>query len=362
MQLPAHAARDFEERGFFITEPLFDDTLLRDVRREIERAWDLRRRRAESASHDDVFAQVRPELQRLHHPSDALAAFCRHGAFVEVARALLGPDADLLGNQAYVKAPDRAGVTAIPWHQDAYYAEIDARAYNCWVAVTRTTVENGTVVRAEVPPGGALLPHFWDRKLLFFRCEVDERRAVPVVLEPGQAFVYHGRVPHRSGVNVSAEVRIAYSVAFTTGAARLSANGEAFGDRVPLLRGGERADVLVAEYLTATSPAPAHPGARVIEEIETRAPAKVAELRDLLRRYQVERSEALLGRALALLPDDEEVRGDKVRARTRTEQLFDELCMVRGVDPRGARLLLLRILELEPGNAMASAELARLGG
>jgi ectoine hydroxylase-related dioxygenase (phytanoyl-CoA dioxygenase family) len=361
VQLPVHAACDFEEQGFFITEPLFDESLLRDVRREIERAWELRRRRAEGAGHVDVFAEVRPELQRLHHQSDVLAAFCQHAAFVEVARALLGPGADLLWNQSYLKAPDRAGVTAIPWHQDAYYAEIDARAYNCWVAVTRTTVENGTLVRAELPPGGALLPHVWDKKLLFFRCEMDERRAVPVVLEPGQAFVYHGRVPHRSGVNVSAEVRIAYSVAFTTPAARLSANGEAFGDRLPLLRGGERADALVAEYATAEPPRDHLPGARVIEEIEARAPAKVSELRELLRRYRTERSEALLGRVLALLPDDEEVRGDKVRARTRPEQLFDELQRVRGSDPRAARLLLQRILELEPGNALASAELARIG-
>jgi len=362
VQLPPHAARDFEEQGFFVTEPLFDDTLLREVRREIERAWALRRRRAESAGHDDLFAQVRPEMQRLHHESDALAAFCRHEAFVEVARALLGPDADLLSNQSYLKAPDRGGVTAIPWHQDAYYAEIDARAYNCWVAITRTTVANGTLVRADVPPGGALLPHVWDKSLLFFRCEMDERRAVPVVLEPGQAFVYHGRVPHRSGVNVSAEVRIAYSVAFTTPAARLAANGEAFGDRVALLRGGERADALVAKHLTAEPPDAHAPGARLIEEIEARAPARVTELCELLQRYRTERSEAVLGRVLALLPDDEEVRGDKVRARTRTEQLFDEVRIVRGVDPQGARLLLRRILELEPGSPAALAELARLGG
>jgi ectoine hydroxylase-related dioxygenase (phytanoyl-CoA dioxygenase family) len=216
MVLPANAARDFEDRGFFITEPLFDEQTLRAVRGEIERLWQVRLR---GRSRDDVFPHVRPELQRLHLESDVLAAFCRSDPFVDVARALLGPDADLVWNQAYAKAlDDRSGVTAIPWHQDAYYGELDARSYNCWVAITRTTVENGTVFRAPVPMGNVLLPHVWDKELLFFRCDVDERDSVPVVLEPGQAFVFQPRVPHRSGRNLSGEVRIAYSVAFADAA------------------------------------------------------------------------------------------------------------------------------------------------
>jgi hypothetical protein len=255
-----------------------------------------------------------------------------------------------------LKAPDRAGVSEIPWHQDAYYAVIDAPAYNCWVAITRTTVENGTIVRAEVPPGEALLPHVWDPRLLFFRCEIDERSAVPVVLEPGQAFVYHGRVPHRSGRNVSGELRVA--------------NGEPFGDRVPILREGERGDALLAGYATGDRGGVDHaghdggeaptPGARLVAELEARTPARAGEVRALLARYREERDDALLGRALAILPEDEEVRGDKVRARTRPEQLLDEYRILRADDPRSARLLLDRVLELDPSNVIASAELARL--
>ena len=366
VQLPTHAARDLDEQGFFVTDPLFDEATLREVRAEIERLWDEQRRQGSGTSRKQLFTRLRPELQRLHRASDVLAAFCRHEAFTGLARVLLGDDADLFWNQSYVKAPDPHGLTAIPWHQDAYYATIDARAYNCWVAVTRTTVENGTVVRAPLPAGGSLLPHRWDEALLFFACEIDERQAVPVVLEPGQVFVYDGRLPHRSGRNVSDEVRIAYSVAFTRAGARLCANGEAFGDRVPIVRGGLRADLVLGEYLMVAAD-DAHPGARLLAEIAARVPDGARSLatlcsayRDAMQSGATARAGAILGQMLALVPDDEQVRGDNLRARTRTEQLMDEYHRARGSERRSARLLLQRILELEPGHALATAELAAL--
>jgi ectoine hydroxylase-related dioxygenase (phytanoyl-CoA dioxygenase family) len=351
-------ARRFAEHGFVITEPLFDDDVLAEVCGEIERLW---RQRAGRGPTRDHFAVVRPELPRLHHESPTLAAFCRHPAFCDIARALIGPDADVMWNQSYVKAPDRGdGLTAIPWHQDGYYAEIDSPAYNCWVAITPMTVENGTVSRAAVPADTALLPHVWDDKLLFYRCEVDDTLAVPVVLEPGQAFVYHGLIPHKSGPNLSRVARIAYGVSFTSASAQLKANGQPFGDRVPLLRGGEPAFDLLAAYAAEASPAAGQRAAHVVDEIKTRAPEKAGELDALLARYRAERSPALLDRALGLLPDDPEVHGDRAGARARTDQLWTELRSIRGADPLGAQVLLRRILELDPRDKQAAEELERL--
>jgi phytanoyl-CoA hydroxylase len=349
--------RHFREHGFVITGPLFDAGTLGAVRREIERLWQQRIGRGASRDH---FLEVRPELPRLHRESAVLAAFCRAPAFSALAAALIGPDADVMWNQSYVKGPDRGGLTVIPWHQDGYYAEIDAMAYNCWVAITPMTVENGTVYRARVPPDSGLVPHTWDDALLFYRCEVDEALAVPVLLEPGQAFVYHGRIPHRSGPNLSRESRIAYGVSFTSAHARLRSNGQGFGDRVPLLRDGSSAFDALAAYVGATRLAPDHPGARIVTEIAARAPGKLAELQALLARYRAERTDALLDRALALLPDDREVHGDFAGARARTDQLWAELATIRRVDPAGARVLLARILELDPGDTRAAEELATL--
>jgi hypothetical protein len=54
------------------------------------------------------------------------------------------------------------------------------------------------------------------------------------------------------------------------------------------------------------------------------------------------------------------VLGDRLRARARVDQLMRELSRIRGRDASSERLLLERVLELEPGHDLARAELSRL--
>jgi ectoine hydroxylase-related dioxygenase (phytanoyl-CoA dioxygenase family) len=368
MILDADVVASFHARGHCVTPPLFDDGTLSAVRGEIERVWHERNEQSTQPgtrsplSKEDAL-RVRPELQRLHLDSELLAAFCCHPRLAAVARALIGPDADLSWNQAYAKAPGGDPRTAIPWHQDAYYAEVDGPTYNCWVAITRTTIENGTIRRAPQPP--ALIPHAWDERLLFYRCEIDERAAVDVELAPGQAFIFTGHVPHASGVNASGETRVAYSLSFSAPSARLRANGETFGDRIPVLRGGRPIGEVMEEH--ALAPGGGSPGARIVAEILARAPGRAKETRALLGAYATalraeDRAEAerILPRVLSMLPDDREVLGDRLRARARVDQLMRELSKIRGRDAPSERLLLERVLELDPGHDRARAELSRL--
>lgn len=365
--LPESFASEFRRRGFARTGKLFDDATVRAVREEIERIWAARLETAKTERDEKKagFVRDRPELQRLHIESPLLSTFVRSRPFDAVARALMGPepDADMLWNQAYVKAPGGHARTAIPWHQDGYYAELDGLTYNCWVALTHTTIANGTVWCADAPEGMPrdLRPHDWDAELLFFRCEVDESYARPMELEPGEALVFDARVPHRSGPNVSGDVRVAYAVSFAPGDAKLRINGQPFGDRLPVLRGGARTDrLLLAESVRGEGP--------LTEEIARRAPTRSDELRGYLQRLGEharrgdgpDAIEPLLGRALALLPPDEQVFGDTLGARTRPEQLIEEADHLVMQDRDGARRLLLRALELEPGNKQVRARLAAL--
>lgn len=365
--LPETFAREFRLRGFARTGKLFDDATVRSVRDEIERIWAGRlvASRDERDEKKAGFVRERPELQRLHLESPLLSTFVRSGPFGAVVRALMGPepDADMLWNQAYVKAPGGHARTAIPWHQDGYYAELDGLTYNCWVALTRTTVANGTLWCADAPEGmpRELRPHDWDPELLFFRCDVDESFARPIELEPGEALVFDSRVPHRSGPNVSGDVRVAYAVSFAPGDAKLRINGQPFGDRLPVLRGGARTDRMLLDEATRG-------GGPLVDEIARRAPSRFEELRgylqglcDLVRHGAgPDAVEPLVGRSLALLPPDERVFGDTLGARTRPEQLIEEADHLVMQDRDGARRLLLRALELEPGNAQVRARLAAL--
>jgi ectoine hydroxylase-related dioxygenase (phytanoyl-CoA dioxygenase family) len=357
-----------------VTPPLFDAATLANVKNEIERVWAERNAalaaatgRGASAKAD--YSRARPELPRLHFDSPVLAAFCRSPQLAVLARGLLGPDADLWWNQAYTKSRGGDARTSIPWHQDAWYAEVDGKTYNCWIAITRATLANGTLVHAPRPmiegaPG--LLPHVWDEPSLFYRCEVDESTAVPLELEPGQAFLFSTDIPHRSGPNVSDDVRVSYSISFATSSTRLRANREAFGDRVPVLRGGLPIDDVMADYATHQGD-PTHAGAAVLAAILERAPERADEIRAAMRAFAAARGEGSaadasthLGHLLAILPDSEEAFGDLLRARARVDQLHREVLALRGTDARAERLLLERVLQLDPDDAVARGALARL--
>lgn len=361
--------RQYRSEGYLVTPPLFDADTLAAVRHAIEARWEACNARIEASSEHGArakadYSRVRPELPRLHAESELLSAFCRDPRLAVIAGQLIGEDVDLSWNQAYTKAPHGDPRTEIPWHQDGYYAEVDGPTYNCWVAISETTVENGTIVRAPQP--STLLPHEWDPKLLFYRCTIDEASAVPVELLPGQAFIFGGRVPHRSGRNVSGSNRVSYSISFSSPSARLSANGETFGDRVPVLRDGVPVCVTMTDYVRRGRDA-THGGARIVEEIAVRAPRRTSTIRAELDAFESavhagddERASRHLGRLLAILPESEEALGDLVRARARVDQLGRELDTVRGRDPRTERLLLERMLELDPGNESFRAELARI--
>jgi hypothetical protein len=364
MPSPADVA-GFHERGYLVTPPLFPVSTLDAVQREIERIWREEQDKARADPRRLAFARARPELPRLHLRSPVLSAFCRSRALAAIAVAIAGSNVDLFYNQAYAKAPGADPRTAVPWHQDAFYAETDRLTYNCWIAVTRATLDSGTLRFAPRPATPALLHHEWDESLQFYRCDVDERLATPVVLERGQAFVYATGVPHASGVNASGGVRIAYSVGFAVAGVRLRANGEAFGDRVAVVRAGRPVADWMAEHARGDSAA-REVAEGVLRDIAQRLPDGDGEalVRDrfsrcvaLLDAGLADRWDDEVGQLLALVEPDVEVLGDLKRARARVDQLLQEYERVRGRDPVAARHLLERVLELDADNAFAKGQL-----
>lgn len=235
------------EDGFFITDVLFETATLDGVRCEFQRLWDEEIRAAEASNNprDAEFARRRAFLTLLEQRSTICAAFYRHPQLLSLAEQLVGPDLDMTWDQGIAKPPS-AGL-AFAWHQDAHYAlssgYVDEAArervldsqygITVWVAITRTTVENGTLW---VVPGmhrNGVLPHVYDEDLREWQCQFDSSAGVPAVLEPGQALVFTSLVPHSSGPNVSDEVRMAYQIGY--GVPGTVDNGH----EVPVLREGE---------------------------------------------------------------------------------------------------------------------------
>jgi phytanoyl-CoA hydroxylase len=243
--------RQLDEQGFFITDVLFDEPTLEGVRREFERLWnqniDRVTKGGDALSIDQ--ARDRPFLAQLDRQSDACNAFCRHPVFQSLSRQLVGPDVDMTWNQAIIKPPLPKGDNSFAWHQDQWYAlkgpyaadsNLDLlrapnNAITAWVAISRTTVDNGTLW---VLPGRhkeGLLEHVWSPERREWQGQYDTSWKIPVVMRAGQVLVFNKYLPHGSGPNVSSEVRMAYQIGYMVPGLKLGPSP----DLKPLLRNGE---------------------------------------------------------------------------------------------------------------------------
>jgi ectoine hydroxylase-related dioxygenase (phytanoyl-CoA dioxygenase family) len=83
----------------------------------------------------------------LHRVSPILGAFVRHPVLVALAARTIGPNVDMLWNQAHCKAPGGNPLGRYPWHQDGFYAPVEPRGgYSCWIALTPAHAENGAII------------------------------------------------------------------------------------------------------------------------------------------------------------------------------------------------------------------------
>ena len=241
--------RSLDEQGFFITEVLFDELTLEAVRHEFLRIWQQHIEKAKEAdSVSQRLAETRPFLPRLHEVSPVCDAFCRHQVFLQLCRELLGPDADTTWNQAILKPPSTSD-NAFAWHQDNWYAlngeyandsNLDAlkspdNSFTAWVAISRTTVDNGTLW---VLPGRhkeGLLPHNWDDTRREWVGQFDTSWRIPAVMQAGQILIFRKHTPHGSGANVSEETRMAYQIGYSVPGLKLGPSR----DIVPVMRDGQ---------------------------------------------------------------------------------------------------------------------------
>jgi ectoine hydroxylase-related dioxygenase (phytanoyl-CoA dioxygenase family) len=245
--------RQLDEQGFFITPVLFDEATIAAVRGEFERLWQHHIDQTIKGGGDDLAvrqARERAFFACLETRSDICRDFCMHPVFRSLCIQLLGPDADMTWNQAIVKPPG-VGDNAFAWHQDMWYAthgdyvkDTNPDIFNAietgitvWVAISPTTVENGTLW---VLPGRhkeGLFPHVWSESRREWQGQFDTSAAVPAVLEPGQMLVFRKYLPHGSGANVSDNTRMAYQIGYSVPGLKTAPSPFI----VPLIRNGKLA-------------------------------------------------------------------------------------------------------------------------
>jgi hypothetical protein len=167
----------------------------------------------------------------------------RHPRILDPVEKILGPDILCWGSGFFIKNPhDKARVT---WHQDSTYWGLSSPDIaTAWIAFTPSIPANGCM---RVVPGTHMLqqlPHqdtFAPDNLLSrgqeIAVQVEESRAVDIVLEPGQMSLHHVLLVHGSDPNSSELPRIGFAIRYLpTHVKQLTA----LADSATLVRGSDR--------------------------------------------------------------------------------------------------------------------------
>ena len=144
-----------------------------------------------------------------------VAELVRKAAILDAVESIIGPDILLWDSSFIVKEPGDG--KRVSWHQDLTYWGLEPTegVVSIWLALAPATVESGAM---KMFPGSHLGPIHRHRDTLTrgqeIAEEIDESRAVDVVLSPGEMSLHHGRVFHGSQPNRSADRRIGFNAQY----------------------------------------------------------------------------------------------------------------------------------------------------
>ena len=136
-----------------------------------------------------------------------------HPVILDCMEDLMGGNFALWGTVLFIKEPQSQGF--VSWHQDATYMGIEPHEFiTPWLALTPSNRNNGCMSMIPGSHKDRIQPHddtFHQHNILTRGQEikqVDEGRAVDLILKPGQMSVHHARVVHGSKPNTSDQRRI----------------------------------------------------------------------------------------------------------------------------------------------------------
>jgi ectoine hydroxylase-related dioxygenase (phytanoyl-CoA dioxygenase family) len=206
-------AASFDELGYFVFEDALDSTTLKDVLAEID-PWEeratasLRKRGGKQfiADADAITFTV-----HLVKRSSRLRELVSTGILRDIAHDIVGPDVRMYWDQAVYKKPEK--VREFPWHQDNGYTFVEPQEYlTCWIALTDASSRNGCPVVVPKLHRMGTLKHWltdWG-----WQCVDDPADTITAEVRAGSIVVFSSLTPHKTGANMTDEVRKAYIVQY----------------------------------------------------------------------------------------------------------------------------------------------------
>lgn len=142
---------------------------------------------------------------------------------LDVVENILGDDLVVDGTLVFYKPPHDSSYAS--WHQDSVYSGWHLTpSVSAWIALSPSEPANGCMRAIPGSHSEGLLehdnvlddPNLLNRRGERLRMDVDESRAVDIVLRPGEMSLHHANIVHGSKPNTSAGPRIGFIVRFVT--------------------------------------------------------------------------------------------------------------------------------------------------
>ncbi|MBT2470892.1 phytanoyl-CoA dioxygenase family protein [Streptomyces sp. ISL-66] len=216
-------AEEYSENGFAIIRDVIPVDLIDEARSHIE--WLM-----------EKYPDVRPE--HLHHPLIRNDAFwvrlISDPRLTDIAEFFLGPDVACF-TAHYICKPAFDGQPVL-WHQDGAYWKLEPmQALTVWLAVDRSSTENGCL---RMVPGSHRLPLHTPKlrtdtpNMLSSVSDEDivnewvqKAGIVDIELNPGDVSIHHPHLLHCSEANTSPMRRAGLDIGYISTSTRISSDG-----------------------------------------------------------------------------------------------------------------------------------------
>ena len=153
----------------------------------------------------------------LHLSFAFLDALAHNKIIVDAIEDLIGPDISLWASVMFIKEP--SSKQYVSWHQDATYMGLDSLDFPTpWIALSPSNIETGCMTMIAGSHKTKIQNHedtFAENNILTrgqVIQDVDESKAVDLILQPGEMSIHHGAVIHGSQPNNSNQRRIGFSL------------------------------------------------------------------------------------------------------------------------------------------------------
>jgi ectoine hydroxylase-related dioxygenase (phytanoyl-CoA dioxygenase family) len=226
---PKSALEQYQRDGYVVFRDVIDSELI-----------------AEAADHVAWLERQHPEVR----PEQLGHMFLRDDPFwvrlisderlVDLAELFIGPDVALFASH-YISKPPFSGQPVL-WHQDGAFWPLEPmRVVTLWLAVDHSTPDNGCV---RLVPGSHTMDFAEMRENVEvdnvlgaeIAVEVDESKAVDMVLRPGDVEVHHPNIVHGSNANTSPDRRCGLTIRYIPTSTRITGDEQPYPSAF-LLRG-----------------------------------------------------------------------------------------------------------------------------